>query len=567
MSKKLIKTLIEISVGLYVLSIALGAIDTYFIFRWYTFWLHIISLLVLCFLYFKTFDFRVEIRKVKAAEIQPIIVIIIIAEIVNFFLLSQYPFVSLSDELRDGGLYAVRIMDGTIRNIFGYGAYDAHGLIIPVISGFFYHIFHASVLTYRFPAALLSTIDVILIYFLVRVTLDKKVAFWSALILATLPLHMFFARTQVVVAFNFFWVPVILIPLYILAKRMRYIDYVFLGAVIGFSLGFHAAIRSFGLLILAATILLTFAKTSKSQVQRALLSIVFLVMFTVVGFGPRLLSTTTQDFFHTSRFTYEENLTTVTLPTLHNIETLKQNYIKSVMAYVYEPASYFYPEWKPIFSPLIAIFFITGVGYALFILKRPFLNFLIAILLILPFFNSTITDLINADHRLSPLFSIASVFAGLGIVFFIDIFRKRKLKIAFSAFILIYLAFQTVNFFIFQIANRPFTMENYVLTQSFNFIKSNPNLYPDNPGFCIFVSPDNLLHTNDHSVLEQEEFFLPNRVISYASSSSIMDNESHIQKGDCARGDLAPINTRSINCLENSFECPVNYRGNINIYY
>jgi 4-amino-4-deoxy-L-arabinose transferase-like glycosyltransferase len=53
------------------------------------------------------------------------------------------------------------------------------------------------VLTYRFPAAIISVCGVAVLYLTVRRFAGKKAAFWAALALLRLPLHLYFSRTNV----------------------------------------------------------------------------------------------------------------------------------------------------------------------------------------------------------------------------------------------------------------------------------------------------------------------------------------------------------------------------------
>ena len=76
------------------------------------------------------------------------------------------------------------------------------GLIIPTVAAFFYRFFGSSVLTYRVPAALLAVLDVGLLYLLMRRAAGRTAGLFAGLVLLILPLHLFYARTELVVIFS-----------------------------------------------------------------------------------------------------------------------------------------------------------------------------------------------------------------------------------------------------------------------------------------------------------------------------------------------------------------------------
>ena len=202
---------ILLSVVFYVSAVIVAKNDAYFTYRWLVFWLHIMAVTCIIALYAGT---RIR-RSMKATilcveELVPFVAIFLLAVLSSFVFLTTYPYVSVGDEVRDGGMDAMGIATGSLTNIFAYGRYDAHGLIIPTFSSFFYPLFGSSVLTFRFPAAIISCVDVAVVYLLLRVSVNRSAAFWGAFVLTTMPLHLFFGRTQIVVAFNSLWTSVIL---------------------------------------------------------------------------------------------------------------------------------------------------------------------------------------------------------------------------------------------------------------------------------------------------------------------------------------------------------------------
>lgn len=583
-SKLFNRIFISLSIILFLLSMLIVKMDANFDYSWIAFWLHIFSILLISSAYLNKVFNKSDIKKIfRFNELIPFLTIVTLSEIINFLLLSKYPFVSISDELRDGGLFAAEIVSGVLKNIFGYGSYDGHGLIIPIFSGIFYHIFEGSVLTFRFPAALLSSLDVVLLYLLIRLVLNKQTAFWSALILLTFPIHIFFAHTQIVVAFNFFWVPVILLLLYRLLKKHSFTDYIFTGTILGFSLGFHAAIRGFSGLILMVILFINFKdiilrKLTEEKIRTRISKIVLLLFFIFVGFGPRLFFTEPENFLLGNSSAFKNKAESSSPFEFNDLIILKNNYIKSLMVYVYEPTSFFYPVHKPIFPPFMAVFFIIGLIYSVFILRNKFLNILLFILIALPFTNSALTDWINADHRLSPILAVASVFAAIGISICLKIIKNNYLKYLLCAVIALFLAWQVIVFYKDQPANKNYELKDYLLMQTYYFLQKDKQLsdtsaisQSQKPNICVLVSPSNYEYMNNNiGVNEQMRFFLPNADIGFKEQYSASDNEVYVIKKSCSENTrLSDVkNILNIPCREkNKYICPLNYNGEIIIRY
>ena len=564
---------IQISIGTYIVSLLIVAFDSSLKFQWIAFGFHILSLLLVLFVYYYSFLKSKIIFSGK--ELLPLCLIIPITITANFLFLQIYPYISIADELRDGGLNVVQILTGKL-NIFAYGSYNAHGLIIPALITPFYYLFGNSILLYRFPAALLSTVDVVLLYLLIRIVLTRTVAFWSALILATLPLHMFFAHTQIVIAFTFFWVPIILLALFIVLQKHRVNDYILFGILMGFACEFHATIRAFCMLVFLIFLFLEMKKfTVKHDFLKGSKNLILVILFFFVGFGPQLFFTTPQIFFHTSRFAYENTIENSRPLTLQDIVAIKDNYVKSLMMYTSEPIAFYYPDEKPLFTPLLALFFLLGMGYALFVLRNTFLNVLFAIVIILPFFTSAITDSVNADYRASPLFAVASIFAALGVSYLLSLVKWKPGKIILSLGLLFYLSMQVVMFYTLDPANKLTTLRGFLITHTDYFLhdtyyaKLSSRNIPTK--LCIAASPYNYsFYQNNYALKEQQQFLLPGIMFYYMENNTIKNNEVYIMKNDCSNVDLFVSSTslQTISCLHtNNFVCPPDYTGTMLLHY
>lgn len=578
-----IKILVTSSLILYSLSIILVYFDTGFTYRWLSFWLHILSVGSIIFLYIIGSINKTLLKKaLREKEIIYFGLILILAETVSLLFLKDYPFVSVGDEVRDGGLNAMQIATGSLKNIFDWGRYESHSLIIPTLTSFFYNLFGSSVFVYRFPAAIISVLNVIGIYLLLRILIDRNAAFFGALFIITLPFHLFFARTEIVVILSIFLTTIILIALFLLLHKRNLVNYILLGVILGFASGFHASVRIIAVLaflLVAVPDLWEFLKLSDAKkIKQSMIRLFALIFFILIGFGPRILFTTPSIFFHTDQLSFKENLGQRFIEK-QDLEALRENYKKSLMVWFYEPTTSRYPDHKPILTPPLALVFLLGIGYSLFVLRRRFLYMVIILAFIVPFTNSAITSWVNADHRLNPLFPIGSIFVAIGISYILSNIRKKVVKIVFVITICSYFLFQLLTFFVDQPANKNKNISDYLSMHVIYFLKStnsfiNPSMktkydsYSENNNICLFVSPANFQTLNLLHYKEQYEYFLPKTVIEARESSGINDSDAYIFKGSCPDDYRKAMRELVVSCSNRAnFDCPINYFGEIIIHY
>lgn len=571
--KRYILALIICAVVLYGASLAAVFFDSQFTYRWIGFSLHIaaISLIAVLFL-LKTAGGKTNSAIFSAKELIPLGSITAVAGAVSLAFLTDYPWIGLGDEVRDGGLQAMQIANGTLTNIFAYGRYDAHGLIIPTFTSFFYYLFGNNVLTYRFPSALIGIADIILLYVMVRLLYNKTAAFFSALILTALPLHLFFARTQIVVIFSSFWTSASLLALFVLLKKQRALDYVFFGTLLGFVFGFHSAVRVVAILLLLTIMFFNLGETifRHQEIRTLLRNIFLLAFFCFVGFGPRLLFTNTTNFLHTSRFVFEKNVETQTPPAQTAIQAIGAKYIQSLLVWITEPTSSFvYQDTHPVLPLFIALFFLFGIGYTLIVIKKPFFYVLTFLVISIPFFSSAITDMINADHRIITLLPIGAIFAGIGITVVLRFLHFSYLRYATMAVVVVYLGMQIFGFFAFRPADKNYFLKDYVSMHVISLLQSQQLNEKNSTNMCLFVSPKNGVVFNYPHYHEQYQYFFPNITTTVTSDPQISDNEAYVFYGDCPYDYTLATSKNVISCNTTSFNfyCPLNYTGDIIVHY
>lgn len=126
----------------------------------------------------------------------PWVGIIAVAAIPRFVMLNRYPTVIGGDE-GNHMLTARASQDGSLPNPFGTGFFSTPNLYL-VVDGFVADLLGSDVAAYRTWTALVGAAGVVATWRLGRYLVGPRPAMIGAIILATMPLHLFFSRT----AFN-----------------------------------------------------------------------------------------------------------------------------------------------------------------------------------------------------------------------------------------------------------------------------------------------------------------------------------------------------------------------------
>lgn len=583
-----------VSFCLYCGSMVLAYYDKTFAFRWHTFWLHIISVAIFSLTYVVSHMRWRDGRKVfHHSELLPFLIVLLAAECVNFVFLGTYQFVSISDELRDGGLYALKIASGEIKNIFGYGAYKAHGLIIPSFTQFTYYVFGSTVYTYRVPSALLSTIDVLIVYLVVRRAYGKFQAISAGIFLALLPLHILFARSQVVLGSSFLFSSLLIVAVWNVLEKKNGKAFAILGIVSGFTLGLHAAVRvlAVGSILWVSIVSLLDELKSSQMWSRGLKKwtthILVLATMVFVGFGPRILFTPPEVFFHTSRLSETVAMTDRSVGNAYSkVVELQDRYVQSLMGYVYEPLMFFSRSSEPMLNPIASVFFLLGLGYVIFGKRDVFGYYLVSMVLAMPLVVSAITDEINADHRYAPLFAYAVIVTALGLTWSINKIRQKPFKVMVVGIVFLSVVWRATMFFIQMPAHIGITPSLFLMTHVFNSLSAEKSLqfsptqgvamYAQKPtkNLCVYLSEtDHERVQANYGVFEQERYFFPQTSFSYEVRPSINEGEVFVvEEAYCDRTyeELSNASYRKSITIEcdrdiQKVECPLGYGGDFQI--
>lgn len=586
---------IALSILTWLTALIITWFDHTYTFRWITFTLYCISISIPIILFISSHQKTIinHTRQLFQNRLDAISIIflLLLTLTIHLIFLKSYPFTPMIDELRDGGLSATQILNGQMPNIFI--PYGSHGLLIAAFTSLFYPIAENTVFTYRLPAALIAISSSIAFYTLLFTTLGKRHAFWGTLILITLPLHLYFGRTEIVIALNSFFTILLLTGLIAYQKSKIVPNTLFLATTIGITLHLHSSLLPVA--FLTTLILITetgknlinslkqkkktstkhSAKNFLSPLSKQLLLITLIIVFILIGIGPKLLyiqapSDITDRIIFLKGDSHFVELNYKKPESLAEYaESLKKRYSTSFLAWIYEPVTHHYPAKSPLLPPLLSIFFALGIASIILIPSSRFAKILILFALVLPLTNSALTEALNNDHRLAPLLPIGAAITSIGIVHILPKIKNRSWQ-EFASLLIIYylLIFQVLPFFVKEPANQRQKLENYLTMHTIYAIQENATIKEPNH-LCITGSPE---FTNEQQLLHTREYydyFLPNHTFSYQIDHTIPPDTVLITPKTCPS---QPLNTtnytpiREIPCTPTTaFICPYNFTGTLTI--
>lgn len=487
--------------------------------------------------------------------------ILFCASLVLFFgYLRMYPFPAFGDELRDAGLSAVNLMQRTIQSYFDYGDYAGFGRIISVYAIAFYKFFGPSVFAFRVYAAVIGILDILLFYIVLRLHFTKSVAFITALSLAVSPLHMLFARTEVVVMFNAFWTTALLLTFALLLRKTTLSRYILLGLVMGIASQYHTPSRIVALCIGFLACWNELFLLKQTNFKQKFSHLTFLLVFFLVGFGPMLLYSRSNTFLQSARFRVmhiEEDKTIGA-----RIDATKKIYLKSLMSIVYEPVLGRNQFYQPFLPSIHALLFVLGIGYTLFVVRNYFFTALLFMVLVIPFTNSTMTDAYNQDYRLLPLLPIALIFVASGLT---GLQKKVLHPFGITVLYLVlitYASIASLYFFRSLDATKSHRLKDFVAMHTIYTLQTQPKA-----SYCLYVSEENYIAFDLIHHKEQFRYFLPGYQIEPRANAHVGHNSVYIAQGECT--DTLPSTTQEKIevCNGTSFTCPKDYIDTISIYY
>ena len=472
------------------LATALVAFDKTFSWQWWalTFWLgSFLPPLALLFLHWqKTLEpgsFASKLRQIDSFNLSTFVVLSLFA-IPYFLYLESYPFLPIWDEVRDGGINTRQILDGTILNLFKYGRYNSHGLIIPTLMGPFYKFFGNSPLSYRVPAAVLSVLTGLAVFRLVARESGRNAALVAAAVTLSSVTHLHFGRTQVVpVLSGFFTALLLLYCTRLRSQKLQIFELGCLSLYCGFISGFHTSIRTVAIVTVFFLLCKTWQTVSLVQTPRlrtiraACVDSAVVLMSFAAGFGPRILFSPPEIFFQARSFALSSAITktvgtTYEVPTDSFLKfvTIFWRYLRSIGLYFGVPTTPFHlPEAVSIIPAFFGWFIVIGLLICVQnIRKNVFNQLLLYLFFALALSNSAITEYPLLDNRLQPLLIVGSVLCGFGVLACMNALlgmRENKPWIAKGAFVVIlsYLGTCEASYFATSFSQRRYTNDSYLL--------------------------------------------------------------------------------------------------------
>src|SRR5262245_6923786 len=127
-------------------------------------------------------------RRVSWADLAALVASIAVSCAVILPWLSTYPLEVGGDALRDGGLLTRQIIDGEIKEVFSYAFFQGFTYLVPFLAVPFAHLFGATPLAFKVPAAIVGVLTAVLLFGLARRYLDALLSFVAVVVLLSIPI-------------------------------------------------------------------------------------------------------------------------------------------------------------------------------------------------------------------------------------------------------------------------------------------------------------------------------------------------------------------------------------------
>ena len=464
----------------------------------------------------------------------------------RFILIKEYPFNGIGDELRDGGLIVQQLISGSIKNIFGYGSYNGDGLLLGTLNIPFQILFSNSTLAYKVGSAVWGSIDLILMFVLITKLTNKYVALAAAAIAASIPLHLYYSRSEVVVIMDSLGATCTLLSLVWYTKSPGFKKLLLIGFCIGMILGLHSALRPLALLAFIYTIVLLIKNRQLGYIPTFILTI-------LITFGPRILFSDQLTLLNSNKLNFDLSTIFTAIP-------------QSLGVYFFTSTSTHFYLQAPILMPFYALLFIIGV-VALLKKLNSITVFVFLCLFILPITNSALTDTINADHRLMVLIPFIIAATSYGINLIEENIHNSKLILGFFySFILFSVITTTYTFFYNEYASysmfldtRANNYQNYLSTYIGIAIQSNARLSASKT-ICISGNSFEIDHKERMHVKGYLNYVFPDVNFEYQTDNSLEDRSIAISNS-CSSTTANSAQQEIMYCAPyQKFVCPLDQR-------
>lgn len=350
----------------------------------------------------------------------PIAAVAVLTTILSFVYLNNYPFAG--DNITEVGATALAIARGEIRNLFGTTPNNNFGTVSLLLNTLFYNLFTDGLTPMRLPAALVGIADVCLLFYVVRANFNTRTAVWTGLVMATLPLHLYFARVNTAVIFTSFWATAILGATLWAWKQRTILSFGMLGLTLGLAAGFNIDVRtmatmSFGLITISAGFATYRLSSQKTQFWG---KFALLCAMCFVGYGPQLWNTNQNNFVGTDRTPAFQGGNLVDGVTT-GVKNVPNSFAKLVDAPLAENTVM---GNAPVLQNYgLALFFVVGFLAALFT-SNPALRIIAGLTVALVTFCFGFTNTTNFTEKAMIVFPAISFLTAYGIVRMVDYFGQ-----------------------------------------------------------------------------------------------------------------------------------------------
>lgn len=428
--------------------------------------------------------------------------------------LAVYPLEVASDPPRDSGFLTQSIVDGRTRQIFKYGYFNGFSFVMPLTGVPFYWVFGPSSLSFKALAATLGIATPVLLYWMVRRHLSRSHALAAGLLLLSLPVYLFYARREPIHAFNPFWM------LAVLGALLRVLEHKtaprtlgLLGMVAGITVHFHPGVKAaaFCALALAAVAAIVRSLARRQSWRRLMGAGVMAVTGFFVGLGPLVLATDLGILLSSGRLSPDRG---------RGLANLLERWLVSLRVFFDLPTMSWFPTHEPLIpSAMLAGLFALGVLLGFLVVPLRIHLALVFFLLVLPLTNSALTDIVNGDHRLSPLLPVVAWIMAIGIaVIWRAASRVRPaalrglLRAIAAALVAVGAVPQVYRFFDQEQARHRFDLASHLMHFALREIEVTPELR-DAPELCIGGNR----WVYDHMLLDHFRdgwgYYLPGRTV------------------------------------------------------
>lgn len=395
--------------------------------------------------------------KTHRTEIFVVTALVVAAFLIRFLDVEWHPYSFINDEGHVGS-EAACIREGKCTNFFVTGwAGQSRLAYLPYAIGV--GLLGRTALAVRLISVIAGTLSILAVYLFAREVFNAKIAWVSALLLSTLPVHVHFSRTGVNNIVDSLTAPLILWLLFRGVKRGSTISFLAAGIVAGLCLYTYpgsllAPILGIGALGYLALQTRGFLQAHWRNISIFILASVIVVVPMIGYYSSHpdafLIRLQKQSILQENRLQNQSDATGMSVT-----EILIGQFAKSSLVFIATDAPInFFNSPKAYLPPLEAIIFMLGMAYMLWRIKDPrylvvFIWFWAAVIL-----GSALTDGPPTSQRMLMSMPALVIIITISIIKTLDAFKQLH-KFVFSATpvillgLILYIGYANINYYFY----------------------------------------------------------------------------------------------------------------------